>query len=60
MIPDYVSLALFAKLYIECIVTEFGTLQIRRNIRSVEITDVKITSVNCNMMFDVHDLGPYL
>ena len=34
-------------MYIECIGTEFGTLQIRRHIRSVEISDVEITSVDC-------------
>jgi len=30
-------------MYIECIGTEFGTLQIRRHIRTVEIADVQIT-----------------
>ena len=35
-------------MFIECIGTEFGTLQICRHIRSVEIPDVKITSVDCN------------
>jgi len=33
-------------MYIDCIGTEFGTLQIRRHIRSVEIADVEITSVD--------------
>jgi len=37
---------LSAKLYMQCIGTEFGTLQIRRHIRSVEIPDVEITSVD--------------
>jgi len=35
-------------MYIECIGTEFGTLQIRQHIWSVEIPDVKITSVDCS------------
>ena len=35
-------------MYIECIGTEFGTSQLRWHIRSVEIPDVKITSVDCN------------
>ena len=35
-------------MYIECIGTEFGTLQIRWHIRSVEIPDVEITSVGCS------------
>ena len=34
-------------MYIECIGTEFGTLQIRQHIRNVEIPDVEITSVDC-------------
>ena len=34
-------------MYIECIGTEFGTLQIRQHIRCVEISDVEITSVDC-------------
>jgi len=37
-------------MYIEHIGTEFGTLQIRRHIRSVEISDVEITNVDCNMI----------
>jgi len=38
---------LYAKSYIECVGTEFGTLQIRQHIRSVGIPDVEITSVDC-------------
>jgi len=34
-------------MHIECIAKEFGTLQIRRHIQSVEISDVEITSVDC-------------
>ena len=34
-------------MYIQCIGTEFGTLQIRRHTRSVEIPDVEITSDDC-------------
>ena len=33
-------------MYIECIGTEFGTLQIRRHTRSVEISDVEIWDRN--------------
>ena len=35
-----INVDLYAKLYIECIGTEFGTLQIRRHIRSVDISGV--------------------
>ena len=34
-------------MYIQCIGTEFGTLQKRRHTRSVEIPDVEITSDDC-------------
>jgi len=37
-------------MYIERIGTEFGTLQIRQHIRSVEISGVEITNVDCNMI----------
>jgi len=35
-------------MYIECIGTEFGTLQIRRHIPIVEISEVETTSVDGN------------
>ena len=34
-------------MYKECIRKEFGTLQIRGHIRSIEKPDVEITSVDC-------------
>jgi len=40
-------------MYIEYIGTEFGTLQIRRHIRSVEISEFEITSVDCTTKDDI-------